>query len=38
MKKLISLIFMLVVLGLVGCGQAGALYSPSDDEQNEQTQ
>ncbi|RTZ20535.1 lipopeptide [Vibrio penaeicida] len=38
MKKSITALLMFVVLGLAGCGQTGALYLPSDSEQNEQTQ
>ncbi|WP_412179275.1 LPS translocon maturation chaperone LptM [Vibrio fortis] len=39
MKKLITALFMLSVIGLSGCGQTGPLYLPDDDaQQNEQSQ
>ncbi|MEZ9060323.1 lipoprotein [Vibrio pelagius] len=38
MKKLITALFMLSVMGLSGCGQTGPLYLPDDAQQNEQSQ
>ncbi|KAB0300433.1 lipoprotein [Vibrio fortis] len=38
MKKLITALFMLSVIGLSGCGQTGPLYLPDDAQQNEQSQ
>ncbi|WP_408063502.1 LPS translocon maturation chaperone LptM [Vibrio renipiscarius] len=38
MKKSILALFLLSMLGLVGCGQTGPLYMPSDAPQNEQSQ
>ncbi|MBY6199568.1 lipoprotein [Vibrio hangzhouensis] len=39
MKKTITAFFMLVIIGLAGCGQTGPLYLPADDAQNnEQSQ
>ncbi|GAL23356.1 LPS translocon maturation chaperone LptM [Vibrio maritimus] len=39
MKKTITAIFMLVVVGLAGCGQMGPLYLPAEEAPaNEQAQ
>ncbi|MEL7291994.1 MAG: lipoprotein [Pseudomonadota bacterium] len=36
MKKSLITLFIVSVLGLVGCGQTGSLYMPEDAQQNEQ--
>ncbi|MGF1752979.1 lipoprotein [Vibrio makurazakiensis] len=36
MKKLITALFMLSVIGLSGCGQTGGLYMPDESQQQEQ--
>ncbi|WP_425275718.1 LPS translocon maturation chaperone LptM [Vibrio profundi] len=38
MKKLITALFMLSVIGLSGCGQTGPLYMPDEPQQSEQSQ
>ncbi|MEZ8367567.1 lipoprotein [Vibrio cyclitrophicus] len=38
MKKLITALFMVSVIGLSGCGQTGPLYDPEDVQQTEQPQ
>ncbi|WP_446697919.1 LPS translocon maturation chaperone LptM [Vibrio olivae] len=37
MKKTLLALFIFSVVGLSGCGQTGALYMPTDSQQNEQT-
>ena len=37
MKKLLFTLFILSVVGLVGCGKTGPLYMPDDAQKNEQT-
>ncbi|MCA2015426.1 lipoprotein [Vibrio tritonius] len=37
MKKTITTLFLLSALTLVGCGQTGPLYMPSDTQQDSQT-
>ncbi|WP_420855631.1 LPS translocon maturation chaperone LptM [Vibrio maerlii] len=36
MKKTLSALFLLSLLGLAGCGQSGSLYMPEDAPQEEQ--
>ncbi|MDN3615533.1 lipoprotein [Vibrio gallaecicus] len=38
MKKLITALFMVSVIGLSGCGQTGALYLPDEPQQSEPSQ
>ncbi|WP_445206084.1 LPS translocon maturation chaperone LptM [Vibrio sp. 10N] len=39
MKKTITAMFMLVIVGLAGCGQTGELYMPAEEAPaNEQAQ
>ena len=34
-KKLLAIVLASFVLGVVGCGQKGALYQPSPEEMND---
>ncbi|WP_422641420.1 LPS translocon maturation chaperone LptM [Vibrio splendidus] len=38
MKKLITALFIVSVIGLSGCGQTGPLYDPDAVQQTEQSQ
>ncbi|EGR0315756.1 lipoprotein [Vibrio parahaemolyticus] len=38
MKKLVTVLFVIVAATLAGCGQTGSLYIPDDTQQNEQSQ
>ncbi|MDP5255710.1 MULTISPECIES: lipoprotein [unclassified Vibrio] len=38
MKKVLTLMLMLTITALTGCGQTGDLYLPDHQQQNEQTQ
>ncbi|MCG6332813.1 lipoprotein [Vibrio alginolyticus] len=38
MKKLVTVLFVMVAATLAGCGQSGSLYIPDDTHQNEQSQ
>ncbi|ABU69339.1 MULTISPECIES: LPS translocon maturation chaperone LptM [Vibrio] len=38
MKKLLTVLFVMVAATLAGCGQSGSLYIPDDAQQNEQSQ
>ncbi|WP_408059468.1 MULTISPECIES: LPS translocon maturation chaperone LptM [Vibrio] len=38
MKKLITALFMVSVVGLSGCGQTGPLYNPDPVQQTEPSQ
>ncbi|WP_441351603.1 LPS translocon maturation chaperone LptM [Vibrio sp. ES.051] len=38
MKKLVTVLFVMISAALAGCGQSGSLYIPDDTQQNEQSQ